>query len=96
MDHYKDQILACDFFTVETIWLQTIYVLFFIELSTRQVHFSGITTNPSPYFNHWNNPAKKDFWWDHQRLLSFPRPNYSSERIVPFTQKIFLTLASSF
>jgi putative transposase len=24
MKHYKDQILACDFFTVETIWLKTI------------------------------------------------------------------------
>ncbi len=29
--HYKEQILACDFFTVETIWLKTIYVLFFIN-----------------------------------------------------------------
>jgi len=35
MDHYKGQFLACDFFTVETIWLQTIYVLFFIELGSR-------------------------------------------------------------
>lgn len=35
INHYKDQILACDFFTVETIWLKTIYVLFFIELGTR-------------------------------------------------------------
>ena len=46
MEHYKDQILACDFFTVETIWLQTIYVLFFIELGSRQVHIAGITPNP--------------------------------------------------
>ena len=41
MDHYKDQILACDFFTVETIRLQTIYVLFFIELGSRQVRIRG-------------------------------------------------------
>ena len=47
MSHYKDQILACDFFTVETIWLKTIYVLFFIELGNRRVHFAGITTNPN-------------------------------------------------
>lgn len=47
MAHYKDQILACDFFTVETIWLKTIYVLFFIELGTRRVHFAGIATNPN-------------------------------------------------
>ena len=30
--HYQDQILACDFFTVETAWLKTLYVVFFIEL----------------------------------------------------------------
>ena len=24
LEHYKDQILACDFFTVETIWLKTV------------------------------------------------------------------------
>ncbi len=47
MAHYKDHILACDFFTVETIWLKTIYVFFFIELGTRRVHFAGITTNPN-------------------------------------------------
>ena len=47
MSHYKDQILACDFFTVETIWLKTIYILFFIELGARRVRFAGITTNPN-------------------------------------------------
>ena len=35
LNHYKHQILACDFFTVETLWLKTVYVLFFIELETR-------------------------------------------------------------
>ncbi len=46
MNHYKDQLLACDFFTVETIFLKTVYVLFFIELGTRRVHLAGVTTNP--------------------------------------------------
>jgi hypothetical protein len=46
LGHDKDQILACDFFTVETIWPKTIYVLFFIELGTRRVHLAGCTTNP--------------------------------------------------
>jgi putative transposase len=32
---------------VETVWLQTIYVLFFIELGSRQVHFAGVTTHPN-------------------------------------------------
>lgn len=38
--------LACDFFTVETVFLKTLYVLFFIELSARRVHVAGATTRP--------------------------------------------------
>jgi putative transposase len=39
-------IIGCDFFTVETIRLQTLYVLFFIQLSTRRVVAAGVTANP--------------------------------------------------
>ena len=39
--------LACDFFTVETISLRRIYVLIFIELESRRVHLAGCTTNPT-------------------------------------------------
>jgi putative transposase len=46
LDHYKDQFLACDFFTIETLTLQTLYCLFFIEHGTRQVHFAGCTAYP--------------------------------------------------
>src|SRR5262249_5570746 len=41
------QILACDFFTVETVWLQRLHVLFFIELASRKVHLAGVTAHPS-------------------------------------------------
>ncbi len=40
-------VLACDFFTVETVRLQTLFVLFFIELQTRRVFLAGCTAHPS-------------------------------------------------
>jgi putative transposase len=40
-------LLASDLFTVETVTLRRLYVLFFIEVGSRRVHFAGCTTNPS-------------------------------------------------
>lgn len=39
-------ILALDFFTAETFWLRTLYVLFAIELRSRRVHILGVARNP--------------------------------------------------
>src|SRR6266545_422514 len=38
--------LACDFLTVETAFLQRIYVLFFISLATRRIEYVASTSNP--------------------------------------------------
>src|SRR5262249_22902901 len=38
--------LACDFLTVETAFVQRIYVLFFISLATRRIEYAACTPNP--------------------------------------------------
>jgi hypothetical protein len=41
-----DGIIACDFFTVETAWLRTLYILVVIELGSRRIHLSPSTAHP--------------------------------------------------
>ena len=43
---HASQLLAVDFFTVETVWLRRLHVLFFIEVGSRRVHLAGCTSNP--------------------------------------------------
>jgi putative transposase len=40
-------IVATDFFTVETVRLKTLYILFCIELHTRRVRLAGVTDHPN-------------------------------------------------
>jgi transposase InsO family protein len=61
--------LAVDFFTVETISLQRLYVLFFIELGSRRVHLAGCTVNPT---GTWVTQQGRQFGWTlQQRPESF-------------------------
>jgi putative transposase len=60
MSHYQDQLLACDFFTLETLFLRTIYVFFFIKVGSRRVHFAGCTAPPSGV---WVRQQARQFVW---------------------------------
>ncbi len=45
--HYRHEFLATDFFTVDTLGLRTLYVLFFLHLGTRRVYLAGCTEYPT-------------------------------------------------
>jgi putative transposase len=62
--------LAVDLFTVETISLQRLYVLFFVELGSRRVHLAGCTANPT---GAWvTQQARQLAWTLQEQPSSFP------------------------
>ncbi len=69
---HRDQLLACDFFTVDTLFLQRLYVLFFIELGSRRLHPAGCTATPDAA---WVTQQARQLSWHlqdrHGRPLGF-------------------------
>jgi putative transposase len=61
-------IVACDFFTVDTVLLRRCYVLFFIELDCRRVHLAGITKHPT---GPWTTQAARNFCMRTDRAIRF-------------------------
>jgi putative transposase len=43
---HGESILACDFFTVDTVWLRRLYVLAFISIRSRRAEYLAITSKP--------------------------------------------------
>ncbi len=63
LNHYKDTLLACDFFTIETIRLQTLYVFFFIKVGTGRVHIADITAYAT---QSWMSQQVRQIVWNLQ------------------------------
>jgi putative transposase len=57
---HADSLIACDFFTVETLWLGRFYVLFFLELHSRRIHIAGCTANPD---GRWTTQQARQVAW---------------------------------
>ena len=43
---HGESILACDFFTVDTVWLRRLYVLVFLSIGNRRVEYLACSSNP--------------------------------------------------
>ena len=61
--HGTRAVLACDFFTVETLFLTTRHGLFFLEVGTRRVHLAGCTAHPTAT---WVTQRARNLCWTMQ------------------------------
>lgn len=76
-------VLACDFFTVDTVLLERLYVFFFIELSTRRVFFAGCTAHPS---QDWVAQQARNMAW-HVEDVQVPANLLIRDRDCKFTPR---------
>jgi putative transposase len=44
---HGESILACDFFTVDTVWLRRLYVLVFLSIGSRRIEYLTCTSKPN-------------------------------------------------
>jgi len=62
--------VACDFATVDTVTLRRYYLLFFIDVTSREVFFAGITPNPT---GPWTTQAARNLFGRHSDRLTRAR-----------------------
>jgi putative transposase len=71
---HREQLIACDFFTVDTLFLQRLYVLLFIELGSRRLHLAGCTATPDAA---WVTQQARQLAWRHcQVKINGPAMRY--------------------
>ncbi|MFB3079200.1 MAG: hypothetical protein ACE1Y4_14470 [Lysobacterales bacterium] len=47
LNQHANEISACDLFTVQTLWFQTLYVFFVIHHGTRELIHARVTAHPT-------------------------------------------------
>ena len=57
-------ILACDYFTVDTVFLKRLYVLFFLELASRRIVFTACSEQPG---GGWAVQQARNLAWGSRR-----------------------------
>ena len=70
LGQHREQVLACEFFTVDTLFLQRLYVLVFIELGSRRLHLAGCTAHPTAA---WVTQQARNLCWRLQDGAGQPR-----------------------
>jgi putative transposase len=63
-------ILACDYFTVDTVLLKRLYVLFFLELASRRILFTACSDHPG---RAWAAQQARNLAWQLQEAEVRPR-----------------------
>jgi hypothetical protein len=82
--------VACDFACIDTVMLRRYYLLFYIDVTSREVFFAGITTNPT---RPWITQAARNLFLRHADRLTGPKAlvrDRGSHFIDPFDE-IFRT-----
>ena len=62
--------VACDFATIDTALLRRYYLLFFIDITSREVFFAGVTANPT---GAWTTQAARNLFLCHPNRFANAR-----------------------
>ena len=76
--------VACDFITVDTALLRRYYLLFFIDITNREVFYGGITANPT---GAWTTQAARNLFVRHPNRFTHTRA-LVRDRASQFTRRL--------